>query len=69
MCSLGLVLLTGENLTESELDEMIREADIDGDGTISYEGECLRRYGDGSVVDLPFRRRIREGMSRSFGAS
>lgn len=27
----------GEKLTEDEVDEMIREADIDGDGHINYE--------------------------------
>ena len=29
----------GENLTEAEIDEMIREADMDGDGQVDYEGE------------------------------
>ena len=27
----------GENLTDEEVDEMIREADIDGDGQVNYE--------------------------------
>ena len=31
----------GENLTEEEIDQMIREADIDGDGEINYEGKVL----------------------------
>ena len=28
----------GEELTESEIDEMIREADADGDGQVDYHG-------------------------------
>ena len=32
----------GEELTESEIDEMIREADADGDGQVDYHGrQCL----------------------------
>jgi len=27
----------GEKLTDEEIEEMINEADIDGDGTINYE--------------------------------
>lgn len=33
----------GEKLTDEEVDEMIREADIDGDGQVNYEGEWSRR--------------------------
>jgi len=28
----------GEKLSDGEVDEMIREADIDGDGQINYDG-------------------------------
>ena len=28
----------GEELTETEIDEMIREADVDGDGQVDYNG-------------------------------
>ena len=29
----------GEELTEAEIDEMIREADIDGDGQVDFNGK------------------------------
>ena len=29
----------GEKLTDDEVDEMIHEADLDGDGQVNYEGD------------------------------
>ena len=35
-------VLAGEKLSDAEVDEMIREADVDGDGQINYEGMWIR---------------------------
>lgn len=44
----------GEKLTDEEVDEMIREADIDGDGQVNYEGEWTPAERDGnSSVSRP----------------
>ena len=34
-----VMLSLGEKLTDQEVQEMIREADIDGDGQINFEGK------------------------------
>ena len=33
-----VMMTLGEKLTDDEVEEMIREADIDGDGLVNYEG-------------------------------
>lgn len=38
----------GQDMTDSEIDEMLKEADADGDGLVSYEGACLDSSGNTS---------------------
>ena len=35
----------GESLTDKELEDMMRQADVDGDGRINYEGNCTILHG------------------------
>ena len=37
ICFLQVMTNLGEKLTDEEVDKMIREADIDGDGQVNYE--------------------------------
>ena len=42
----------GEKLSDHEVDEMIREADVDGDGQINYEGESTNYVLRRSMLTL-----------------
>ena len=44
----------GEHLTDDEIQEMMTEADLDGDGKIDYNGMCLGVRGPGSLHPVNF---------------
>lgn len=55
--------MAGEKLTDNEVDEMIREADVDGDGQINYEGTSKYTKVQFSIKAKTYFLRIRQGTS------
>jgi hypothetical protein len=49
----------GEVLNDEEIEEMIKEADTDGDGIVDYAGMIYRSYSLSSVCITPFTKFIR----------
>ena len=54
-----LLNLDEEKLTEAEVDEIIREADIRGDGQVNYEGQCQTLFtGLQSALDIEIKTKL-----------
>lgn len=45
--------LLGEPLVGSELDEMLREVDLNGDGTVDFDGKSPSQTNLSQLLQLP----------------
>ena len=48
----------GEKLTDEEVDEMIREADVDGDGQINYEEFVKMMMAKWAIISQVLKRKL-----------
>lgn len=48
----------GELLSDKEIDEMIREADIDGDGQVSFEGNSFASINNARIFEKSISRQF-----------
>ena len=46
-----LLTTLGEKLTDAEVDEIIKDVDVDGDGKVNYQGEPLEEIAVGTVLN------------------
>ena len=44
----------GEKLTEEEVDDMIKEADMDGDGMVNYDGKSFNSFHPAIIFHIFF---------------
>lgn len=54
----------GEKLSEEEVDDMIKEADLDGDGMVNYEGNPLSRVYLDTYLDRFIEKRLETDVNR-----